>query len=194
MILQTREKQADALSEINWLGKTFIVKQEKIKSFLLLYESIKNVESPKISQLEKVLFECRDCIQLLRESNQEKSEIFCYLTYIRLQLTCKRSLQLIKPLKNPNDLMRLYEIIVGNLTEIQSLPLDQYFSDDNSLEKFHNEIDTQITAYRAYRCYYIGLIIGKNNYKDAVGIMDRCSQYCKSGIENENTSKVCFLS
>lgn len=45
----------------------------------------------------------------------------------------------------PQDLIRLYEIILQNLTELLSLA---GFEEDN---KFQQEVDSQIKGYRAFR-------------------------------------------
>lgn len=149
--------------------------------------------SPKISQLEKMLFECRDCLQLLRESNQEKSALYYYLSYLRLDLTCRRNKELIKTLHNPSELIRPFEILIGSLSEIQTLPLEEYFTDKQTstdlIETFRKEIDAQITVYKAYRCYYIGNV-AKYSLKESVSLLHRSAHYCLSAINNEFTPKV----
>lgn len=189
LILQTREKQAVTLSEVQWLGKTLAVKQEKIRTFLLSVQDMQANDSPKISYLEKLLFECRDCLQLLREGNAEKTSIFYYLTYLRLHLTCRRNLQLIKTLKNPSDLVRPYEILIGSLGEISALPLEQHFPATDAVESFRGEIEAQILVYKAYRCYYVGNV-AKSNWKESVALLQRASQYCNNALNNEHVSKV----
>ncbi|RWS15026.1 Signal recognition particle protein-like protein [Dinothrombium tinctorium] len=184
LILQTREKQAVTLSEVVWLGKSIAVKQEKIRAFLLSVQEMEVLDSPKVSQLEKLLFECRDCIQVLRDANQEKSALYYYLLYLRLYLTCQRNLLLIKNSQNPSDLIRLYEIIITSLNEIKSLPLEQYFAIDEGLETFLQEIDAQIVAYKAFRCYYIGKV-GKLSWKESVALLHRSAQYCAQCLNNK---------
>ncbi|RWS21179.1 hypothetical protein B4U80_00527, partial [Leptotrombidium deliense] len=184
LIVQTREKQAVTLSEVVWLGKSITVKQEKVRAFLLSVQEIESLESPKVSQLEKLLFECRDCIQVLRDNNLEKSALYCYLLYLRLHLTCRRNLQLVKNSHNSSDLIRLYETIITSLTEVKSLPLDQYFAVDEGLETFMNEIDAQIVAYKAYRCFHIGNI-SKLTWKESVALLHRSSEYCSQLSNNK---------
>jgi signal recognition particle subunit SRP68 len=188
LILQTREKQAATLSEINWLGRTLAVKQEKVRSFLLMVQEVEALQAPKVTQLEKLLFECRDCIQMLREANQEKSPLYCYLQYLRQRLTCRRNLQMIKSLQNQSELIRPYETIIGCLNEIKSLPLEQYFNAEAEVEQFLKEVDAQAMAYKAFRCYYIGKA-GKLNGKESLALLHRSSLYAAKGLSNKSLNQ-----
>ncbi|CAG2162591.1 unnamed protein product [Oppiella nova] len=188
LILQTREKQSVTLSEVQWLGKTIAVKQEKIRAFLLLMQDSVSNPLTRVSQFEKMIFECRDCLQLLRESNQEKSLLYNYLSYLRLDLTVGRNLQLIKSLKNSSEMVRPFEIIIGCLSEIQGLPLDQYYSASDSVEEFQQLIEAKIVAFKAFRCYHIGNVT-KNGWKESVALLHRSAQYCESALRDKNTPK-----
>ncbi|XP_054160646.1 signal recognition particle subunit SRP68-like [Oppia nitens] len=186
LILQAREKQSVTLSEIQWLGKTISIKQEKIRTFLLLIQDLV-IGSAKVSQIEKIIFECRDCLQLLRETNQEKSLLFNYLSYLRLDLTIGRNLQLIKTLQNSSEMIRPFEIIIGSFNEMQSLPLEQFYGSSNALDLFNKQIEAKITTFKAFRCYHIGNF-NKNNWKESVALLHRSTQYCKDAINDPNTT------
>lgn len=158
-----------------------------------MMQDLMSSQSSKVSQIEKILFECRDCLQLLRESNLEKSALFCYLSYLRLDLTIRRNLLLIKTLKNSSDMIRPYETIIGSLTEMESLPTDQYFPSSDAIEKFQKQIEAKITAFKAFRCYHIGCV-SKYSWKESVALLHRSAQYCETALNDENTPKVRVLS
>ncbi|XP_053207800.1 signal recognition particle subunit SRP68-like [Panonychus citri] len=185
LILQTRERQSATLSEVSWLGKTFAVKQEKIRSFLLTYQEYKSVDFKKMSQLEKLLFECRDCIQLVRDANQDKSPLYCYLLYLRLDLTHRRNLFLIKETDNPSDLIRPYEVLLGTLNDIKALPLRQYFNSEDDIDELFNEVNNRSIAYKALRCYSIAKV-GKIDWKEAIALLNKSAQYCSEYLKSDH--------
>lgn len=188
MITQTREMQIDSFTEIEWLGKMVFVKHEKIRTFLSQFKD-DNIQWD-LAFYEQMIFECRDCLQLLRDTNSDKSSLYIYLSYIRLDLIVKRNLQLIATLQNNSDLLRQYEIIIGCYNEMKSLNISQHFSDHYLVEKFFTEIDAQITVCKAYRCYYIGHV-AIQNWKESIALLDRSAYYCKEALNNEFiTSKV----
>ena len=176
-------KEAEALTEIEWLGKQVFVKHDKVRSFLLQMKDPAN-DWQDLPLYERMIFECRDCLQLLRDNNSDRSSLYQYLTYLRLNLITKRNLTLVATLQNPADILRQYEIIIGGYNEIKQLPLGQYFSDDYLVERFFAEIDAQITAFKAYRCYYIGLV-AKQNWKESIALLDRAGYYAKEALKNE---------
>lgn len=196
LILQTRELQAATLSEITWLGKTFSVRQEKIRSFLLSIQEFKKLDIKKVNQVERLLFECRDCIQLLRDSNQDKTPLYCYLLYLRLDLTCRRNLLLIRNIDNPIDLIRPYEVVISSLNEMKSLPYQQYFNSEEEIENLVKETEARCIAYQAFRCYNIGRL-GKVGWKEAVALLTRSSEYCSTYLQmnhkDEVLNKINFL-
>lgn len=117
MISQTSEKQPDSF-DIEWLGKTMFIKHDKILEFL---EQLKdpNNDWNQLNCFEQMIFDCRDCLQLLRDNNLDKSSQYFYLTYLRLDLIIKRNRLLITTLQNPSDLLRQYEAIIGCYNEIK---------------------------------------------------------------------------
>lgn len=187
MISETRGEKSESSSEFEWLGKPIFVKHEKIRTFL---QEVKNPNQEwQFSLYEQMIFDCRDCLQLLRDTNSDKSSLYQYLTYLRLDLIVKRNLLLIGTLQNASDLLRQYEIIIGCYNEIKSLQLAQYFTDDFLVEKFHTEMDAQIMVYKAYRCYYIGHV-AIQNWKESIALLDRAVFYCKQALQNEHLTQV----
>ncbi|XP_015791940.1 signal recognition particle subunit SRP68 [Tetranychus urticae] len=185
LILQTRERQSATLSEVTWLGKTFAIKQEKIRSFLITYQEYNSVDFKTMNKLEKLLFECRDCIQLLRDANQDKTPLHCYLLYLRLDLTHRRNLFLINNIDNPSDLIRPYEVLLGTLNDMKTLPLRQYFNSEDDIEELLNEINNRSIAFKALRCYSIAKV-GKIDWKQAIALLNKSSQYCSEYLESDH--------
>lgn len=193
LINQTREKQSESLSEVVWLGKTIFIKHETIRSFLAQLADDAANDWNELSTYETLIFECRDCLQLLRDNNlSDKSTLYLYLSFIRSDLIIKRNLRLIETLTNPLDILRQYEIIIGSLNEIKSLNVSQLFNDYDQVERFNSEIDARIVVYKAHRCYYIGHVPGQD-WKESVALLHRSSQYAQEAIQNEFVTKqVCF--
>lgn len=207
LISQTREKQAVTLSEVTWRGRTVPVKQEKVRLFLLNLKEVANNLSKaedldgKMSVYESLLMDCKDALQVLRDEirldplsrpGNDSSKLtglqylHTYLAYERLTKTIDRTLLMITTLKEnlmgssnpsgtkaakPQDLIRLYDVIIQNLSEILQLPgLD----DDIELTK---ETEAKITAYKAYRCFYIALSYASlQKSKEAAALYERTQE------------------
>ncbi|XP_069123968.1 signal recognition particle subunit SRP68-like [Argopecten irradians] len=113
-----------------------------------------------------------------------------YLTYTRLTKTVERNLLLIESLKNylpgkqvqegrkitkPQDLVRLYDIMIQNLSEIPALP---GLEEDSSLEE---EMEARILGFKAFRSYYIAQsYVGAKKWTEAIALMERCLTYLES--------------
>lgn len=113
--------------------------------------------------------------------------LFSYLTWTRLSKTIERNLLMLdsykKSLNNedkviksakPQDIVRLYDIILQNLKDMSNLPGilydDQFISDNEFLITFH----------KTFRCYYISLFyLANKKYKEAVGFFFRVETYIK---------------
>ncbi|OTF72213.1 hypothetical protein BLA29_001326 [Euroglyphus maynei] len=186
LISQTSEKQPEAF-DVEWLGKTMFIKHEKILGFLDQLKDPNNDWS-QLSFFEQMIFDCRDCLQLLRDNNADKSSQYFYLTYVRLDLIIKRNRLLITTLQNPSDLLRQYEAIIGCYNEIKAMNLSQSFPDSFLVEKFMAEIDAQTVAYKAYRCYYIAHV-AKENWKESIAMLNRSAHYCQESLHSEYVSK-----
>ena len=176
------------MAELEWLGKQILVKHDKVRSFLLQMKDPAN-DWTDLPLYERMIFECRDCLQLLRDINADRSSLYQYLTFLRLDLITKRNLTLVATLQNPADILRQYEIIIGGYNEIKQLPLSQYFTDDYLVDRFFAEMDAQIDAYKAYRCYYIGLVAKSSNWKESIALLDRAGYYAKEALKNEFIAK-----
>ncbi|XP_006886257.1 PREDICTED: signal recognition particle subunit SRP68 isoform X2 [Elephantulus edwardii] len=111
-----------------------------------------------------------------------------YLTYIKLSTAIKRNENMAKGLQRallqqqpeddskrsprPQDLIRLYDIILQNLVELLQLPGLQ---EDKA---FHKEIGLKTLVYKAYRCFFIAqsyVLVKK--WSEALVLYDRVLKY-----------------
>lgn len=124
--------------------------------------------------------------------------LLAYLSYIRLSRTLERNMCLVeqakasfedpnqpKPKANtegkrvrPQDLTRLYEIILQNTMEMQQIA---GMEDDANYQK---EIDNLALGFRAFRCYYIALtLVDMKKWKEAVALYERSMKYASEAMK-----------
>lgn len=111
--------------------------------------------------------------------------LFSYLTWTRITKTIDRNLLLLDSYKKslgdgapkstkPQDIVRIYDIILQNLKDMASLPgllYDAQFSEEN--EFF-------VLFHKTFRCYYISLFyLANKKYKEASGFFFRVEGYVK---------------
>ncbi|XP_065271709.1 signal recognition particle subunit SRP68 isoform X4 [Emys orbicularis] len=112
-----------------------------------------------------------------------------YLTYIKLSTAIKRNESMAKALQKtllqeqqseddgkrtarPQDLIRLYDIILQNLVELPQLP---GLEEDKNFQK---EIGLKTLVYKAYRCFFIAqsyVLVKK--WSEALVLYDRVLKY-----------------
>ena len=123
--------------------------------------------------------------------------LLSYLSYIRLKMTLQRNLCLVAQSKQnmeefnektndggkkvrPQDISRLYEIILQNISELQQL---------NGLESdkaYQDEIETLAQAFKAFRCYYIAVtLVNMKRWKEAVSLYERSTKYAAESIKRK---------
>jgi signal recognition particle subunit SRP68 len=124
--------------------------------------------------------------------------LFSYLTWTRMNKTIERNLLMIETYKTslnnskqqdeldnkqqqqsskqakPQDIVRIYDIILQNLKDLANLP---GLSND---KQFQNENDFMQMFYKMFRAYYISLFyLSSKKYKEAVGFIFKVEQYLK---------------
>lgn len=206
------------MHEVEWRGRRVTVRPEKVRLFLIalqdLDKSVAGADSPqaKIDILENILMDCKDAISAIKDeikcdpklktaSETQMSGInylLSYLMYLRLMRTIERNNLLVQQAEEarknniqidgkkvrPHDLTRLYEIILQNFTELQQLPGFEYDA------TYQQEIETQMKAYRAFRCYYIAQVLtGLRRFREALAMLERSSNYAAESIANKLTDK-----
>ncbi|XP_017122320.1 signal recognition particle subunit SRP68 [Drosophila elegans] len=126
--------------------------------------------------------------------------LLAYLSYIRHSRTLQRNLCLVEQAKlnfdDPNqqgqqnvgdgkrvrsqDLARLYEIILQNVTEMQQIT---GLEDD---AKYQSEVENLAITFKAFRCYYIALtLIDMKKWKEAVALYERASKYATEALKGK---------
>ncbi|XP_037293613.1 signal recognition particle subunit SRP68 isoform X2 [Manduca sexta] len=211
LMAQAKESRSGVMHEVEWRGRRVTVRPEKVRLFLIalqdLDKSVANAETiqAKIDILENILMDCKDAISAIKDeikndpklktaSESQMSSInylLSYLMYLRLVRTVERNNLLVQQAEEaranntpidgkkvrPHDLTRLYEIILQNFTELQQLP---GFENDAA---YQNEIEIQMKAYRAFRCYYIAQVLtGLRRFREALAMLERCSLYTADSL------------
>ncbi|KAH7950433.1 hypothetical protein HPB49_023888 [Dermacentor silvarum] len=204
LIEQAREKQASSLSEVTWLGRTVPVRHEKVRLFLLAAQEAPRelAQAPdieaKIAVHERLLFDCKDALQLLREDLRAEGGggppgkgpvsalqlLHSYLVYLRQRTTVERNLLLIRQLeenesgpKKPQDLVRPYEIIVQCLGEMLQLPGVEEGSE------FAEQVQAELLLFKAHRVRHIGqALAAAGRYPEAMALYRRGRDYVKQAL------------
>ncbi|GBP38399.1 Signal recognition particle subunit SRP68 [Eumeta japonica] len=167
----------------------------------------------KIDILENILMDCKDAISAIKDEmkNDQKLKttaegqmssiqyLLSYLMYLRLMRTIERNNLLVQQAEDarrkniqidgkkvrPQDLTRLYEIILQNFIELQQLP---GFENNSS---YQEEIETQIKVYRAFRSYYIAQVLtGLRRFREALAMLERSNVYIMESISSNLSDKV----
>ncbi|KAL1453236.1 hypothetical protein WDU94_007396 [Cyamophila willieti] len=122
-----------------------------------------------------------------------------YLINIRLERTIQRNLLLAQQAKEnlkklesvqqqgggegkkakPQDLVRLYEIILQNLAELQTLA---GVEEDPG---FQENVEVRVKTYKAFRCFYIAQSLAAlRRWRDCVALYSRASQYAQDALQS----------
>lgn len=144
----------------------------------------------------------------LRSANEEGAltgiqYLLSYLSHTRLMLTLERNLYMVAQAKQnyeeynaerqgsgegkrvrPQDISRLYEIILQNIVELQQL---QGFENDS---KYQAEVNELALAFKAFRTYYIALtLINLKRWKEAVALYERSTKYAKEALQSNKMNQ-----
>ncbi|KAL8616979.1 hypothetical protein ACOMHN_041897 [Nucella lapillus] len=118
--------------------------------------------------------------------------LYSYLTFLRLKIAIERNLHLIENLRQylpdrqveegrkitkPQDLVRLYDIIIQNLGEIPNLA---GVEEDSTLSE---EINIRVSGYKAFRLFYIArAYAGAKKWTEAIALYERTLEYAKKAV------------
>lgn len=208
LMVDARLKTAGSKREVIWRGKSIPVSFASVSSFLMAEEEMpQNIEEPSqanIDKIERHIINCKDAIGVVRdEINGVKSKLsgdaslkslqllMSYLTHIRLSRSNQRTLLMIVKLSEdddvkkgkPQDFIRLYELILQNLTEMQNLPGME--EDD----EYQSQLDSSIAAYKAFRCYYIAeALLAVKKFREALALYQKAASYCSSVATSSDLS------
>lgn len=85
----------------------------------------------------------------------------------------------------PLDLVRLYDTVLQNLSDISALPGVQHD------QKFMNEIDAKSTYFRAFRCYCVAQSFGQQKkWREALALYDRALEYAQKAKQAMKKVKI----
>lgn len=84
----------------------------------------------------------------------------------------------------PQDLARLYEIILQNVTEMQLI------SGMEEDAQYQSEVANLALTFKAFRCYYIALtLIDMKKWKEAVALYERASNYVNDALKGRSCAE-----
>merc|ERR1711881_45767 len=164
----------------------------------------------KMEFYDNLLMECRDVLFILKDdiaaenNSKKKSEmnianlqfIRTYLQFSRQMLLVDRNLLMIESMKEklpiligqdkqqskgkttkPEDMIRLFDSVIQCLVEASQL---QGLQEDETMK---GEIEAQVTAYKAFRCFYIAQSYQQGKkWVEAVALYDRVISYVESAV------------
>lgn len=218
LMAQAKESRSGVMHEVEWRGRRVTVRPEKVRLFLIALQDLdksvtnaQNVEA-KIEILENILMDCKDAISAIKDEMKNDPKLkgssdtqmtgiqylLSYLMYIRLMRTIDRNNLLVQQAEDarknnkqldgkkvrPQDLTRLYEIILQNFTELQQLP---GFENDSG---YQQEIEINMTAYKGFRCFYIGQVLTSlRRFREALAMLERSTSYTEDSIKSKKLDK-----
>lgn len=160
LVAQTKEKTSVILHEIKWFGLKVPIRIERVQIFLksieTLDESLNRAENnaAKVKILEDMFIDLRDIISLARDEvkqdNKDAQLLLSYLISIRVDRTVLRNLLLIQQTRKAQDICRLFDIIIQQVTEVTQL---EPLRDNDAAQKHYKN---NLVAYRALRAFYMG--------------------------------------
>ncbi|KAF5285524.1 hypothetical protein FQR65_LT13222 [Abscondita terminalis] len=187
-LLQSSEKTAAVLHEINWYGIQVPIRIEKVQLFLQTLvnfdDSLLKAEddSKRIEILENMFIDLRDVISATRAEarpdDKDTQLLLSYLISIRIERTIQRNMYLIKQTRKPQDIVRLLDITNQQLNELAQLePLQ-------AKEDVQVDFSRRILALRALRCYYLAKSHNAlHRWTEALSCFDRSLNYAKEATQ-----------
>ncbi|XP_063362163.1 signal recognition particle subunit SRP68 [Cydia amplana] len=217
LMAQAKESRSGVMHEVEWRGRRVTVRPQKARMFLITLQDLDKSAAAapsteaKIDILDNILIDVKDAISAIKDEikNDPKLKttegtqsgiyyLLSYLMYLRLMRTIERNNLLVQQAETarknntqidgkkvrPQDLTRLYEIILQNFNELQQLP---GFENDAA---YQQEIEIQMKAYKAFRCYYIAQVLtGLRRFREALAMLERCSTYTVESIASKLDDK-----
>ncbi|XP_053694455.1 signal recognition particle subunit SRP68 [Sabethes cyaneus] len=196
------EKVRMFLLSIQELAKSI----ERAKGFPAKIELVENVLMDCKDAISAIKDEIKQDPKL-RSSNESGTMtatqyLLTYLSYTRLKLTLERNLLLVAQSKlslddpnvsdkaqiegkkaKPQDLSRLYEIILQNVSEMQQL------AGMESDAAYQSEIETLALSFKSFRCYYIAItLVALKRWREAVAMYERSTKYASEAVASKAIS------
>jgi len=200
LILEAQNKEGGNVQEIDWRGMKIPVRPNVVGSFLMSEKEMPANEK-NLDALERHIIHCKDAMAAVRDEINNDPHIktkpkgtmtpmhylLSYLTHIRLVRSNQRTLLMIEGVKasldskqeenqksKPQDIIRLYEMVLQNFNELQQLP-----GLENDIE-YQKDIEVSITAYKSFRCYYVAdVLAGTKKFRESHALFDRALSYAE---------------
>lgn len=216
LVDQTVKHNTSVMNEIKWRNRSFPVKSEKVRSFLLadrdLEKSFVNGGiDDNISLIEQHLMDCKDAITAVRDECKAEPKsgdsipstqlLMNYLSYIRLNRTIQRTHLMIEKARkeaesdwSPKESKKL-ESHRSKIQEqsrlyeiiIQNLMEMEQLPISEYDPNFAFEIQFKIKAYQALRCYSIGEnLSGIGRWGDTVKLFERAAQLANEALKSDS--------
>ncbi|XP_037094102.1 signal recognition particle subunit SRP68-like [Pollicipes pollicipes] len=215
LIAETRARQAEALSEITWRGRTVGVQHEKVRAFLLNvqeFESAKEEADDKLELYESLLMDCKDAMNVVKDELRQDPAykqyqpggdtpvgpmhyLLTYLSYIRLNTTVERNLIIIentearlrqKTKGADGRKARLQDVIRLYEIILQNLQeVPQLAGLEGDLE-IRSSVQAQISAYKGFRCFYVAESYSNHEkWPESLALLSRVENYCQNALQSE---------
>lgn len=162
---------------------------ERVRLFLLsiggLDDSLKHADTiqSKIKILENMFIDLRDIIAYTRDEaktdNKDIQLLLAYLISLRVERTIQRNLYLVQQTKKPQDCVRLFDIIIQQLTELSQSDVLK------TNELAQGTYERELKAYRALRSFYMAKTHGSfKRWREAAVLYERVEKLAAE-IRNE---------
>ncbi|KAF0294445.1 Signal recognition particle subunit SRP68 [Amphibalanus amphitrite] len=215
LIAETRARQAEALSEVTWRGRTVGVQHEKVRSFLLSvqeFESAVQQAEDKLDLYETQLMDCKDAVNVVKEELRQDPAykqyqpggdapvgpmhyLLTYLSFIRLNTTVQRNLIIIENTEARRKekakgvdgrRARIQDVIRLYEIILQNLQeIPQLAGLEGDLE-IRSSVQAQISAYKGFRCFYVAeTYAGHEKWPEALALYSRVENYCQNSLQSE---------
>lgn len=189
------------LHEVEWFGEKVPIRLERARLFLLsiegLDDSLKHAEDlqAKITILENMFIDLRDVVGYVRDETKNNDSrdiqlLLAYLISIRVERTIQRNLFLIQQTKKPQDCVRLFDIIIQQLTELSQTDVLK------GNEPAQKSYDAQLKAYRALRRFYMAKTHAAfRRWKEAAAFFDNVTELVAEfkGVKFEGELEVALV-
>lgn len=189
-VLQSKEKTAAVLHEVEWFGIKVPVCIERVQLFLQTLvdfdQSLIQAEddAKRIEIIENMFIDLRDVISVaraeVRPDNKDAQLLLSYLLSIRIERTIQRNMYLIKQTRKPQDIVRLLDITNQQINELAQLePLQNQ-------EAVQEDLAHRLLAYRTLRCFYLAKShAAVHRWSEAFGCYQRSLKYANDAVQNK---------
>lgn len=169
-LVEARKRAAVSFGEVTWCGIQVPLRAERVREAVLTasqeskafnnqngvdaYDRLFMVYNDAIKVVSDELAQFRNSTTASEDRTKELEHLVAYLSYDKLQHTIARNLLLVESSKSkrtskPDDFVRLYDNLIGNMTDILALP---GVDEDAAVS---NDAESRRQLFRAHRCFHL---------------------------------------